>query len=168
MTTVEKLDIAIKVMKRVEAEGRAFDMSVFADRPTFPDLDPEGGYTDLGFTQSLWECGTAGCFAGTFAMSPEGRALGWRLDQKYISTEGGPEPYYEDANSKRHWTANGAAEFFRISRPEAMRLIYGPYGERADSYYHTPLPDVTIPMVIERLEELRARYELAYEEEVGV
>lgn len=75
---IEHIDIAIKVMERVRDEGRNLNMCIWQEE-VFNGKAIE--------TESkLHECGTAACFAGWLAVSPEFQEKGGSVDP----SDGGP------------------------------------------------------------------------------
>lgn len=98
MINLERLEQAIAVMRR----AGAVDMRRWQSG--------EVRETEAG----LHECGTAACFAGWLAVSPEFQASGGSLD-----TKGAPGmPAY-----KRHHGGGAVAEWLEVEHEEARALI---------------------------------------------
>ena len=131
MANVERVKKAIAVMERVRDENRAFDMNWWQGRVghnrCFDEAVPHA-------------CGTAACFAGWLAVSPE-----FQADGGSITLSGAPvfQGFRED---------DAVAAYLEVDRKIAMRLC-GLLGE-VEYYGVNNLHDITPRHVIDKLKEL--------------
>lgn len=81
---LDRLEICIRVMERVESENYAFDISNWCSHKKLTSkqlaeliYDQDTGELDKDFSmRRLHECGSTACFGGWLAVSPEFLALG--------------------------------------------------------------------------------------------
>lgn len=156
MNTVDRLDQAIQVMERVRDTHHNLDMTKYINEVTCPVTDDE-------LTEENAPCGTAACFAGWFAMSPEGRALGLRVHKftpPGLDWAGNPcRPRWQVSmvdmtpENPNFTEEEAIAEALQISLGDAKNLCL------EESFYGTSaLEHVTADDVIEGLHELKAEY----------
>lgn len=133
---LDNVNKAIAVMERVKARGDRFDLCTW--REHVPGFDPQS-------EQELHTCGTAACFAGWVAVSPE-----FRADGGSACTEGTPK-FPTNTHVARGGTA--IAHWLDIPISEAENLC-GLYD--SERVYGVEMEDeVTVDHVLAALYRLR-------------
>jgi len=106
---IEHVNIALTVMRRVRDEGYRFDMKSYQECVR--------GAAVKTSEADLCDCGSAACFAGWLAVSPEFQAIGGGVDNTGI-------PTYKDEDDAIESGADVIGRFFDIDHWDADNLIY--------------------------------------------
>lgn len=133
------ISYAIRVMRRVQARDRAFDMRSWQSRFSQFNRYP---HTE----KAAVECGTACCFGGWLALSP-----GWRKQGGSTNIGGMPiiwlKPYLNVRGSR------ALAHFLGIGYEQARELTAEAVGEWS-GFYNKPVLKITPQDVIDKLQSL--------------
>lgn len=141
------LNKAIAVMERVKARGDAFEMSTW-QKPHIPLARNSLGQCYVNYMsteEELHTCGTAACFAGWVAVSPE-----------FIADGGGTgnygRPQFIASCGEQVSNELAIAEWLEIEYSDAA-MITGcdPISQGMSAGYGKPLCDVTVDDVLEVL-----------------
>ena len=143
---IENMRSAINIMKRA---GK-IDMRKWQEI--------KNGDKALGSEEELHYCGTAACFAGWIAVSPEWKKFGGRIDERY----GTPYIPIKENLDKTYYSSKAIAYWLDIPKSYSIELCALNTTIKNEEYYGVEINDITKEMVIEKLEEIIEKDDIVF------
>jgi len=135
---IENMRSAINIMKRA---GKI-------DMCSWQEI--KNGDKALGSEENLHYCGTAACFAGWIAVSPEWKKDGGRIDERV----GSPYIPTKENLDRNYYYAKAIAYWLDIPESYSCELCALNTTIENEEYYGVKMNDITKEMVIGKLEEI--------------